>query len=179
MNDLEELVARGRIQQLAFRYALAVDGKDLDGLAALFPEDVDNGRYGRGREGVKTFYDHALRKFHCSMHLVGNHVIDFDDESHAHGIVYCRAQHHVLEPDHWFDQALAYWDTYERAGADWCFRRRVLKSWYRQEIGHPSGATARLVSAPETQGPMRGSQMPDAFPTFEPFWARAPRALPS
>ena len=88
-------------------YTLAVDGKDLDGVAVLFVEDVTNGRYETGREGVKTFYDHVLRKFHCSMHLVANHVnIDFDDDDHAHGVVYCRAHHHVLEPEHWFEPGL-------------------------------------------------------------------------
>jgi hypothetical protein len=179
MDPLEELVARDRICQLAYRYALGVDGKDLDGLAALFVEDVDNGRYGPGREGVKTFYDHVLRGFHCSMHLVGNHVIDFDDDQHAHGVVYCRAHHHVLEPEHWFDQAFTYWDTYERVGEDWFFRRRVLKSWYRQEFGHPSHGTGRVVSPPGADGPARGAQMPDAFPTFEAFWSRAPRPLPT
>jgi hypothetical protein len=179
MNSLEELVARDEIRQLAFRYALAVDGKDLDGLAALFVEDVDNGRYGRGREGVRTYFDHALRGFHCSMHLVGNHVIDFDDDGHAHGVVYCRAQHHVLEPDHWYDHALAYWDTYECVAGAWLFRRRRLTSWYRQEIGHPEHGIERVVSDPADRGSMRGAQMPDAFPTFAPFWSRAPRPAPA
>jgi len=36
VNAIEELLARKRIRQLAVRYALAVDGKDLDGIAALF-----------------------------------------------------------------------------------------------------------------------------------------------
>src|SRR5215831_12971728 len=141
---MEELLARERIRQLAFRYAVAVDGKDIDTIATLFVTDVDNGRYGPGPEGVKTFYDEALSGFHCSMHLVGNHVIDFDDDRHAHGVVYCRAHHHVLEPEHWFDEALAYWDTYERVGDEWLFRRRKLKSWYRQEFGHPQHGTERV-----------------------------------
>jgi hypothetical protein len=179
MDAIDELLARDRIRQLAQRYALGVDGKDLGGIAVLFAEDVTNGRYGPGREGVKTFFDHALRAFHCSMHLVANHVIDFDDDDHAHGVVYCRAQHHVLEPDHWFDQALAYWDTYERIGDDWYFRRRNLKSWYRQEFGHPDHGTERVELAGETAGPMRGSQMPYAFPTFDAFWARPPATPPS
>ena len=51
MDALEELIARDQIRQLAFRYTLAVDGKDIDSLAELFVEDVDNGRYGPGREG--------------------------------------------------------------------------------------------------------------------------------
>jgi len=179
MDALEQLVARDQIRQLAYRYALAVDGKDLDGLAALFVEDVDNGRYGPGREGVKTFYDHALRSFHCSMHLVANHVVDFEDDRHGRGVVYCRAQHHVLQPEHWFDQALAYWDIYERVGDDWFFRRRQLRSWYQQEFGHPQHGTERVVSAPAAEGSMRGVQMPDAFPLFEEFWSRPPRPLPT
>jgi hypothetical protein len=128
---------------------------------------------------VKTFYDQVLRQFHCSMHLVANHVIDFDDDDHAHGVVYCRAQHHVLQPEHWFDQAIAYWDSYERGGDEWLFRRRQLKSWYRQEVGHPHHGIERVELAGESTGPQRGTQMPDAFATFEAFWARPAPAPPS
>ncbi len=174
MDALEELLARDRIHQLADRYGVAVDAKDLASLSLLFPEDVDNGRYGFGREGVKTFFDNALRAFHCSMHMVGNHVIDFDGDDRAHGIVYCRAQHHILEPDHWFDMALAYWDTYERHGDRWYFRRRRLKSWYRQEFGHPRHGTERVLATPVENGPRRGDRMPEAFDTFEHFWSRPP-----
>jgi hypothetical protein len=171
MDALGELIARDQIRQLAFRYALAVDGKDVDGLAELFVDDVDNGRYGPGPEGVKTFYDSVLRTFHCSMHLVANHVITFDDDDHAHGVVYCRAQHHVREPDHWYDKALAYWDTYERVRSEWRFRRRVAKSWYRQEFGHPTHGTERVESETR-EGSWRGSRMPEAFECFEAFWSR-------
>ena len=176
MDVIEELVNRDQIQQLAIRYAIAVDGKDIDGVAALFVEDVDNGRYGAGPEGVKNFYDQVLRDFHCSMHLVANHLIDFDGESRAHGIVYCRAHHHVAEPDHWFDQALAYWDSYERVDGRWLFRRRRLRSWYQQDFGHPFHGTDRIEASPGTSGPTRGDRMPEAFATFETFWSTPPRA---
>lgn len=171
MDRLEELLARDEIRQLAERYAVAVDGKDIEGLATLFADDVDNGRYGTGRDGVKRFYDERLRFFHCSMHLVGNHVIDFVDDSHATGIVYCRAQHHVLEPEHWFDMALAYWDTYERHAERWVFRRRRVRTWYRQEIGHPEHGSERVVAESAASGPTRGGRMPEAFPTFERYWS--------
>jgi hypothetical protein len=171
MDALEELTAREAIRALALRYALAVDGKDLDGLAALFVPDVDNGRYGPGRAGVKAFYDQSLRNFHCSMHLVANHLIDFDDDTRARGVVYCQARHHVLEPEHWFDEALAYFDTYERAGNAWLFRRRRLRSWYRQYFGHPDHGTERIEASAAESGPKRGARMPDAFPTFERFWS--------
>jgi len=178
MNALEELIARDQIHQLADRYGIACDAKDLDSMALLFPEDVDSGRYGSGREGVKTCFDHVLRVFHCSMHMVGNHVIDFDSDDTAHGIVYCRAQHHVLEPEHWFDMALAYWDTYERQGDRWYFRRRQLKSWYTQEFGYPGHSTERVLAQPGTRGSLRGICMPDAYPTVQEFWLREPRPIP-
>ena len=174
MDSVEQLVARDAIRQLAHRYAVAVDGKDLEALAALFVPDVDNGRYGAGPEGVRRFFHQALRNFHCSMHLVGTQVIDFDDEDHAHGIVYCFAQHHVTEPEHWFDEALAYWDRYERVEGAWLFRRRRLRSWYRQLIGHPEQGTGRVATVAPTSGPQRGGRMPEAFPTFEAFWSSGP-----
>ena len=178
MTEIEELLARDQIRQLAERYAVAVDAKDLDTLAGLFAADVANGRYGVGRAGVKLFYDNILRPFHCSMHMVGNHIIDFDDDERAHGIVYCRAHHHVLDPEHWFDLALAYWDTYERVEGRWYFRRRQLKSWYRQEFGYPEHGTDRVLSDRGESGPMRGERMPEAFATFESFWQRSPAPVP-
>jgi hypothetical protein len=178
MDALDELIARDQIRDLSLRYALAVDGKDIDALALLFADDVDNGRYGRGADGVRRFYDRSLRKFHCSMHLVGNHVIDFDDDEHARGVVYCRAQHHVLEPEHWFDEALAYFDTYERDGGGWCFRRRRVRSWYRQHFGHPDHGVERVLATAEASGAKRGAHLPDAFPTFAPFWSRSPHDAP-
>jgi hypothetical protein len=177
VDAVAELLARDEIRQLAERYALGVDSKDLDAIAALFVDDVDNGRFGPGRDGVKTFYDHVLRQYHCTMHFVGNHVIDFDDDDHAHGVVYCRAYHHELEPDHWFDLAFTYWDVYERSNTGWRFRRRRLKCWYRQSWGHPEepGDRAHLDG---TDNFALGPQLPEAFATWGPFWERPPRPIP-
>jgi len=61
VEELPRLVARDTIRDLALRYALAVDGKDLDTLASLFAPDVDNGRFGRGPDGVRRFYDQAAQ----------------------------------------------------------------------------------------------------------------------
>lgn len=168
MDAVDELLARDRIRQLAARYAVAVDAKDLDALAGLFAGDVDNGRYGAGPEGVRTFYDTSLRRFHCSVHLVANHVIDLGvdgEDDRASGVVYCHARHHVLAPkEHWFDEALAYFDTYERIDGAWLFRRRRVRTWYRETT------TERVVPEVLHEGPKRGGRMPEAFPTFEPFW---------
>lgn len=174
--EVERLVSLEAIRDLARRYALAVDGKDVAGVAALFVPDVDNGRYGPGREGVRSFYDQSLRKFHCSVHLVANHVVDLDadDDGRATGVVYCIAHHHVLDPDHWFDEALAYFDSYERVGGDWLFRRRRVRSWYRQYHGHPEFGDERVVVEVEDSGPKRGARLPEAFATFDAFWSTSP-----
>jgi len=179
MDALEELIARDQIRQLADRYAIAVDAKDPDSIAALYDEDLSNGRYGEGREGVATFFDHVLRSFHSSMHLVANHVIDFDDDDHAHGIVYCRAQHHVLddEHDHWFDEAIAYWDTYVRRDEGWFFSSRRFRSWYHQEFGNPERGNERTRPTKPDGSPVM-DQMPEAFPTYTTYWERPPRPIP-
>ena len=61
MDDIQEIIAREKIRQLAYQYALAVDAKDVNGLAELFVEDVDSGVYGVGREGIRMFYNQVLR----------------------------------------------------------------------------------------------------------------------
>jgi hypothetical protein len=174
VDDVTRLVAKDAIRDLALRYAVAVDGKDLDALADLFAPDVDNGRYGPGPDGVRRFYDQSLRRFHCSMHVVANHLIELEGADRASGIVYCQAYHHVPDPEHWFDEWLAYWDTYERIDGSWRFRRRRVRSWYRQGTAHPEIGNTRIEATATTSGPKRGARMPEAFPTFEPFWSRPP-----
>ena len=44
MEDLERLLACEEIRQLAYRYALATDSRDIDALVDLFVEDVRVGR---------------------------------------------------------------------------------------------------------------------------------------
>jgi ketosteroid isomerase-like protein len=178
MDAIRELLARDQIRQLAERYAFGVDGRDLDGIAAQFSDRSTWGKYGKGREGARTYYDHVLRRFHCTMHLVANHVIDFDDDEHAHGVVYCRAHHHVSEPEHWFDMALAYWDRYECEDGRWLIVRRELKSWYTQYWGHPDHGVAREVDEPQVEGSRKGEQMPGAFPHWADLEGTEPRPLP-
>ena len=170
MDALEELVARSKIQQLAVRYAFAVDGKDIDTLATLYVDDIDYGVHGIGPEGVKRFFDAVLRGSLCSMHLIGNHLVEFDDDTHAHGVLYCQVHLHVREPDHWSETALAYFDRYERRGDEWLFADRRLARWYRQDFGHPDHGVEPQVPGPE----WAAYRLPDVLGTVEPFLASAP-----
>ena len=47
---VERIEAHLAIQQLAVRYAMAVDARDMDAWLGCFRPDVDAGRHGTGRE---------------------------------------------------------------------------------------------------------------------------------
>ena len=53
LERLDRIEATLAIQQLAIRYAIAIDSRDIDAWLALFVDDVDCGRRGRGREALR------------------------------------------------------------------------------------------------------------------------------
>src|SRR5580692_8218703 len=83
---LERLESLEQIRQLAHRYALAVDTRNLDDLVELFVDDVRVGRAKRGRDELKAWFAESLARFGDSIHFVGNQVIDLDSADEAHGV---------------------------------------------------------------------------------------------
>ena len=61
VDPLERLVAHDEIRQLASRYAVAVDSRDLDSLVDLFVDDV---RVGRDADGTPLHPPFAMPA-HC------------------------------------------------------------------------------------------------------------------
>jgi len=55
MDDVQRLIATDQIRQLASRYAVAMDARDLDALVALFVDDVRVGRNAQGRAECRRF----------------------------------------------------------------------------------------------------------------------------
>src|SRR5215472_6702306 len=112
MDALELLVARDEIRQLAARYALSLDSRDLDALVALFVPDVQVGRHLSGREALRADFNKSLRAVGRTILNVGTHVIDVADDGSATGAVYCKGE---IEVDGRFvHQAILYDDTYRR-----------------------------------------------------------------
>src|SRR5690348_8154994 len=81
------------IQQLPVRYALAVDGRDIDAWVNLFVGDVNCGRHGTGRKALADYIEPLISTFYRSQHLICGHRIEFVDADNAKGQVYCRAEH--------------------------------------------------------------------------------------
>jgi hypothetical protein len=123
---------RDEIRQLAYRYAWGLDSRDVEAVARLYVPDVDSG------QGVGT--DAMVERFHRSMSavgvtilFVGNHLIEFDDDDHARGLVYCRGYIEPRDgphPGRYVEQAILYRDRYRRHDGEWRFVSRSHELWY-------------------------------------------------
>jgi len=161
IDRLESLAA---IQQLPIRYALAVDGRDIDGWVDLFVPDVDCGRKGSGRTVLKAIVEPAVRTFYRSIHQICGHRVEFDDADHARGVVYCRAEHE--DSGKWVVMAIAYFDTYERRDGEWFFVRRREKHWYAADWEERPAAP--FLGWDAHRNP---PELPQDFESWNPFWA--------
>jgi hypothetical protein len=165
---LDRLESRAAIGQLAIRYALAIDGRDLDEWVGLFIPDVQVGRSAYGRAALRDYIEPRLRSFGRSMHQICGHRIDLDlnDPDAASGLVYCRAEHEV--GDRWIIMAICYFDTYSRVDGDWFFRRRKERHWYSVDVNeHPQSVEF------DSWKRERPADLPDAFPNWSAFWGES------
>ena len=167
---LDRLEALAAIRQLPVRYALAVDSRDVDALVALFRPGVRVGRDETGRDALRRWYVKILSDLTTSVHFVGNHVVDFDDAEHAHGVVYCRDE--LARPSGGWDVGmLQYWDTYVRvegaSGPEWCFDRRKFLRWYIVDALERPSHGAGVGDGHDT---LTTKQLPEAFESWNRFW---------
>jgi ketosteroid isomerase-like protein len=133
LTPLERVVAHDAIRQLVAHYAVALDARDLDRLVALFVDDVQVGRDGRGREALRAAFAASLEETTITVLNVGTHLVDVRDADHATGIVYCRGELQVGE--RWIVQMIQYRDVYERRRDRWYFVRRRHLLWYGRDVG--------------------------------------------
>ena len=174
LRRIDRVEAQLAIQQLPIRYAIAVDSRDLDAWVGLFVEDVHCGNRGRGRDVLKSIIEPNVRTFYRSIHQVCGHQVDFVDDDHATGKVYCRAEHEWR--DRWVVMAICYFDDYERRDGRWYFVRRREKHWYSSDVLERPGQ-------PKFQNweawPDATPDLPHAFPTWSAFWQHGDPAIPA
>jgi ketosteroid isomerase-like protein len=167
MDAVERVVARDEIQQLAYRYALTMDSRDIEGLVGLFVEDVRVGADGRGRQALRESFDQQLREVGVTILFVGNHVIDFESPDEASGHVYCRAE--LQDGERWIQQAILYRDRYRRCDGRWYFVRRLHRLWYGVE------ASVNPLQQPPAHWPEHhtgSGSLPEEWETWGQFWKR-------
>jgi ketosteroid isomerase-like protein len=179
LDRLDRVESQLAIAQLAARYALALDSRDIDTMVNLFVPDVRVGGVGggTGREALKTFFTANLSHFYRSIHLISGHVIDFDDADHAHGSVHCRAEHE--DGGRWGVMVMNYKDGYARVDGGWYFTHRRLQPLYTCDITErPSGPNFNrgwhegdALRQDTTEWPAR---LPGEYETFGAFWEQFP-----
>jgi ketosteroid isomerase-like protein len=164
---LHRLEAIAEIRQLPARYALALDSRDLDALVALFVPDVRVGRDGSGRAALRAWFLAAMSEVRATVHVVANHVIGFESADVAHGIVYCRDEVEYPDTGEWRVGALQYDDDYRLVDGSWCIERRRFRRWYQVDALERPWPGRGIDGESD---PIRTAALPDAFPTWAPFW---------
>src|SRR6185437_11566943 len=90
-------LARDEIRQLAYRYAAAVEARDVDAMADLFVPHARFGDHGEGRDGLHRLMSQSLDTSVFAVILVANHLIELDGDDRGRGQVWaqCFAQTHA------------------------------------------------------------------------------------
>jgi uncharacterized protein (TIGR02246 family) len=172
MNALEARIDRleslDAIRQLAAKYSLALDMRDMDAMVNLFEENVRVGKDASGRLALRAYMDGTLRSpFTGTSHHIGGHIIEFDDPDHAHGICYSKNEHET--GDEWVIMQMMYADNYVRVDGRWYFARRLPLYWYATDLNKPPIGENKM-RWPGTDW-VEGN-FHKLFPSFAEFWAR-------
>jgi hypothetical protein len=142
----------------------------MDAHVNLFAPDIRVSRDKIGRAHLKRWLDDTLRlQFTGTSHHIGNHVIEFDDPDHAHGVVYSKNEHET--GDEWVIMQMLYWDDYERIDGRWLFRRRLPCYWYATDINKPPIGDNKM-RWPDRE-PYEGAYH-DLWPSWQEFWSNPP-----
>lgn len=143
------------LNQLAYRYAAAVDACDVAGFLAVFTPDARLRSYYPDEE--RPFADlveheqlaaipNTMRSmFRHTTHMMTNHLIEFDGEQ-ASGSLLCTARHLRIDPAEptALTVIISYLDRYvKQAGAWWIADREIRFLWSEKHEVVESGFAGR------------------------------------
>lgn len=170
VDPTAELIAAHQIRQLACKFALAHDSRDMELFEHLFAPAEEALPFPRFnivnvRETLPGYFDHAAGP---TMLFVANHVIDQDGPDRATGAVYCLAKLEIEGA--WIEQAILYRDVYRRLSEGWRFEQRTHLLWYGVEL--PEQPFAQPNSSWPAAAVGRGS-LPADFPAWQRYYGVA------
>jgi len=163
---LDRLESLDSIRQLAAKYSVTLDMRDLDMHVNLFVPDVRVGKDLVGRQALKAWADETFRnQFTGTSHHTGNHIIDFKTPDSAIGLVYSKNEHET--DSEWVIMQMLYWDSYKRVDGQWLFTKRLPMYWYATDLNKPPLGDAKMRWPDQT--PYEGF-FHDLFPSWKEFW---------
>jgi hypothetical protein len=172
---IDRLESLDEIRQLVAKYSLSLDMRDLDAHVNLFAHDIRVSREATGRAHLKRWLDDTLRQqFTGTSHHVGNHIIEFDDAEHAHGVVYSKNEHETPCANgdtQWVIMQMVYWDNYQRIDGRWFFRRRLPCYWYATDLNKPPVGDNKM-RWPDRE--VYEGAYHELWPSWKTFWSNPP-----
>ncbi len=165
-GPVRDMLAREEIRQLPYRYAAAVETRDVEAMADLFVPHARFGDHGEGREGLRRLMSHSADASVFAVILVANHLVELDAVNQAHGQVWaqCFAQTHT---EGFIEQLIKYEDRYERHGGHWLFLHRRHRLFYGVSR-QTSPLTQQAACWPRNQTGV--GDLPLTDPVFTDWW---------
>jgi hypothetical protein len=155
----DELVDRSLLQELAFRYAAAVDTCDREAFLAVFdpegsiaafaPDAAEPFAVQRGHAELGVVPAMMRERFHRTQHMMTNHLVDLTGGAghDATGTVYCTARHWNPDPLGGIDLivVIRYEDTYRRDGEGWRILDRRIRFLFSETVSTLTAAQAVMA----------------------------------
>ena len=137
------------LKQLAYRYADAIDGCDLDRFLAVFTPDARLRIYHpdadepfadlAGHEQLRIIPGRMRDMFAQTMHVMTNQVVEIDGDE-ARGTLLCTARHLTLDRENSMNVMIRYVDSYQRRDGAWKITDRQIRFlWSEQHTAIDSG----------------------------------------
>lgn len=137
------------LDQLAYRYADAIDACDLDRFLDVFTPDARLHIYHpdadepfwnfSGHEEMRIIPGRMEDMFAQTMHVMTNHLVEVDGDR-AKGTVLCTARHLTKDRENSMNVMIRYIDKYARQGGEWKIADRQIRFlWSEQHAAIDSG----------------------------------------
>lgn len=157
---IDRLESIRAIRELPAAYGRCIDARDIDALVSLYVEEV--------RPALMAGMVPALKRVRMTILFTGTHVIDFDDATHARGLLYSHAEVQNTK-ENFIHQAIWYSDDYERRDGRWLFARPR-----RHELLYGVTVGKRPQELPPADWPTNDvgtGTVPYRFESWQQFWA--------
>jgi hypothetical protein len=138
---IARIEAREELRDLIARYCHLVDGRDFDGIVALFaPHGSFSTPWDRaeGHDALHTWFETRIAKYEFTYHFPHSQLVEFHGDDRATGVVSMHAEHGidgVCKP-----AGLRYDDEYVRTNGVWRFASRHLSFRYYLAWSEMNGA---------------------------------------